>query len=241
MKIRTRLKLNTWFAMGVIALMMISLAWTFREVSRMDRKENLASEMRKVAFEKILLRDDYLLLQGKQARVQWQAKSETMRRLLESAKEIFTGATDRAVLQETRQNFEATFSLFSTIITRPGQEEGTAGKKPAFDEGESRLIGQIFLKTHAFQDNIDELYESAEKASRAARNRGVVLAIIFVLGGGMAIVTNSFLTRKIVEKRLTTLHKGVMIIGGGNLIVSPWKGTTSWRIWPVRAIKWPLA
>ncbi len=218
MKIRTRLKLNTWFAMGVIALMMLSLTWTFREVSRMDRNENMASEMRKVAFEKILLRDDYLLLRGKQARMQWQAKSETMRRLLESAKEIFTGAADRAVLQEARQNFEATFSLFSTIIARPGPEEGTAGKKPAFDERESRLIGQIFLKTHAFQHNIDELYESAEKASRAARNRGVVLVIIFfVLGGGMAIVTNSFLTRRIVEKRLTTLHKGVMIIGGGNL------------------------
>ncbi|MFA5182089.1 MAG: PAS domain S-box protein [Syntrophales bacterium] len=217
MKIRTRLKLNTWFAMGVVALMMLSLAWTFREVSRMDRNENLASEMRKVAFERIMLRDDYLLHREKRELMQWQAKSETMRGLLESANGHFTGNADRAVLQEVQQNFEATFSLFATLAAKQKRKEGAAGKKPAFDEGESRLIGQIFLKTHALQNNIDELYESAEKASRAARNRGIVLVIIFVLGGGMAIVVNSSLTSSVTMKRLKALHEGVKIIGGGDL------------------------
>jgi PAS domain S-box-containing protein len=140
-----------------------------------------------------------------------------MRGLLESAQEHFTGEADRAVLQEVQQNFEATLSLFATIVARRKREEGAAGKILTFDEGESRLIGQTLLKTHALQDNIGKLYESAEKASRTARNRGVVLVIIFVLGGGMAIVVNSFLIGRIVTKRLKSLQAGVEIIGGGNL------------------------
>ena len=217
MKIRTRLKLNTWFALGVVALMALSLAWTFREVNRMDRNENLATEMRNVAFERISLRDDYLLHREERARVQWQAKSETMRGLLESAKGHFTDEADRIVLQEAQQNFAATFSLFSTILARHAREERVAGNKLAFDETEIRLISQAFLKAYALQDNIGELYESAERTSRAARNRGVGLLIIFVLGGGTAIVVNSFLTGRVTTKRIQALQKGVEIIGGGNL------------------------
>ena len=217
MKIRTRLKLNTWVALGVVVLMAISLAWTFQTISRMDRNENLASEMSKVAFERILLRDDYLLHREERAWVQWQAKTETMRGLLESAKEHFTDEADRTVLQEAQQNFAATISLFSTIVERHGREERVAGKKPAFDEMETRLITQAFLKAYALQDNIGELYETAEKSSRAVRNSGVLLIVVFVLGGGMAIVLNSFLTDHSVTQRLKALQEGVKIIGGGDL------------------------
>jgi PAS domain S-box-containing protein len=217
MKIRTRLKLNTWVALCVVALMVISLVWTFREVSIMDRNENLANKMRSITLETILLRDDYLLHREARARVQWQAKSETMRELLESAKGHFTDKENRDILNEAKQNFEATVSLFSTTVERHGRAEGAGGKKLSFDEAELRLINQAFLKSYALQDNIGELYDSAERTSRAARNRGVALVIIFVLGGGMAIVVNSFLLGRITTKRMKALQKGVEIIGGGNL------------------------
>ncbi|HAJ26316.1 MAG TPA: hypothetical protein DCG53_03580 [Syntrophus sp. (in: bacteria)] len=217
MKIRTRLELNTWFALGVVVIMALSLAWTFREVSRAELNVNLANKMGKVATERILLRDEYLLRREERALGQWQAQSETMRSLLESAREHFTGDADQAILREAQQNFAATLSLLSTILARQGQAKDAAGKKLAFDEAESQLVTQIYLKAYALQDNISELVESAGKAWRAAQNRGALLVIILVLGGGMTIVVNSFLTGRIAAKRLSALHEGVQIIGGGNL------------------------
>ena len=84
MKIRTRLKFNTWVTVGVIMLMTLSLAWSFREIDRTDRNEILVGEMQKAAFERILLRDEYLLYQEERAGIQWYAKSEILRGLLAS-------------------------------------------------------------------------------------------------------------------------------------------------------------
>ena len=41
MKIKTRLRLNTWISLVVVMLMMLSLAWSFWEIDRADRNENL--------------------------------------------------------------------------------------------------------------------------------------------------------------------------------------------------------
>jgi PAS domain S-box-containing protein len=217
MKIRTRLGLNTWISLGVVILMMLSLVWSFREMDKAERNENLANEMRQAAFERIILRDEYLLYREKRAGIQWQEKSETLRGMLETAKEHFTDDEDKALLREVQQDFEATFSLFSMILEGHVREERAARKQLAFDERESRLIGQIFLKAYVLQDSMGKLYESTERAAQTARNRGVVLLIFFVVGGGMAIVVNSIVTGRIVSRRMSALHKGVEIIGGGNL------------------------
>jgi PAS domain S-box-containing protein len=216
MKIRTRLGLNTWISLGVVVLMALSLTWSFREMDKTDRNENLANEMRKEAFERIILRDEYLLYREKRAGIQWQAKSETLRGILETAKEHFTDDEEKTLLREVQRNFDATFFLFSTILERHAREELAARKKLSFDERESRLIGQVFLKAYALQDSIEKLYESTERTAKTARNRGVVLVIFSVLGGGMAIVFNSVLTGRTMTRRMAALHEGVKIIGGGN-------------------------
>jgi PAS domain S-box-containing protein len=217
MKIEKRLRLNTWFSLVIIIFMMFSLAWSFREIDRADRNENLANEMRKAAFERIVLRDEYLLYREKRAEIQWQEKSETLRGMLETAKEHFTDDKEKTLLREVQKDFDATFSLLSMIFERHAREERAARKQLVFDERESRLIGQVFLKAYALQDSIEKLYESSDRATKTARNRGVVLVIFFVLGGGLAIIVNSFMTGRVMAKRLQALHEGVQIIGSGDL------------------------
>src|SRR4030042_7130713 len=107
MKIRARLRLNAWISLGAVILMVFSLAWSFWEIERADRNEILVGEMRKAAFERILLRDEYLLYQEERAGIQWRAKSETLRGLLESGSGRFTSKKENALLQDARKNFEA--------------------------------------------------------------------------------------------------------------------------------------
>ena len=217
MKIRTRLKFNTWITVGVIMFMTLSLAWSFREIDKTDRNEILVEEMRKVAFERILLRDEYLLYQEERAGIQWHAKSEILRGLLESGPEHFTSKKDKALLQDARKDFDATVSGFSTILEKYKREKRSVGKKLAFDEADSRLIGQVFLKAYALQDSINRLFKSTEMEAVTTRNRGFILIIFFVLGGGVAIAVNSIVAGRIVAKGVTKLHEGVGIIGSGNL------------------------
>lgn len=217
MKIRTRLRFNTWITVGVIMLMTLSLAWSFWGIDRTDKNENLVGEMRKAAFERIILRDEYLLYQEERAGIQWRAKSEFLRGLLKSGSERFTSKKDKALLQDARKNFDATFSGFSTILEKYKQEKRSVGKKLPFDEGDSRLIGQVLLKAYALQDSINRLYESTEMEAVTTRNRGFVLIIFIVLGGGVAIILNSIVAGRIVTRGVMKLHEGVGIIGSGNL------------------------
>jgi hypothetical protein len=105
-KIKKRLKINTWISLGAIVLMMMALAWSFGEIYRADRNEIAADEIQKAIFERIFLRDDYLLDPNEQAKIRWYAKTETLRALLESASERFTSREARALLQEARKNFD---------------------------------------------------------------------------------------------------------------------------------------
>jgi PAS domain S-box-containing protein len=217
MKIKTRLKLNSFISLGVLILILLSLAWSFREMSIATRNLDQTAEMRKTAFERIILRDDYLLNQEERARTQWIAKSEALRRLLESASEIITDSYDQALLKEARRNFDITLASFSKFM-EDRQREGRAAKGGfVFNDAESRLIGQVFINAYALNDNLNRLYESASKARTTARDRGLLAVIVAVIGGILASIINTALTNRILTKRIEELGKGVELIGSGDL------------------------
>jgi PAS domain S-box-containing protein len=217
MKITERLKLNTWISLGAVVFMIFTIAWSFWEIYRADRNMRLINEMHKVTFERMSLRDNYLLNPSEQARIQWYAKSETLRALLKSASERFTGTEDRVSLQEARKNFDTTFSSFSVILEKRRQEESAERRKLAFREAESTLISQVLLNAYALNDNIDRLHDSYSTAAIRAQQRAGIFIVLFVLGTVIAMVINSIFVRKIIAKRISALHEGVGIIGAGNL------------------------
>jgi PAS domain S-box-containing protein len=217
MKIKERLRLNTWISLGAIVFMCLAITWSLWEVYRADRNMLLIDEMQQTVFDRIFLKDDYLLNRNEQTGVQWSAKSETLRALLESASERFTGTEDKAHLQEARKSFNATFSLFSRVLEKHKQKERAEGNNIAFDEAETRLINQVSLNVRVLNDSIGGLHESSRRTLTKAYNRGGGVIVIFIMGTVIAIIINSTFIRRIVVKRVTTLHEGVEIIGGGNL------------------------
>jgi len=217
MKIKKRLRLNTFISLSVLILILLSLAWSFREMSVATRNMDRVAEMRKVAFERIILRDDYLLNQEERARTQWYAKSETLRGLLESASKTISGSEEQALLKEARENFDATFTSFSHFLEEQKKRKSSSNKGINFTEADSRLIGQVFLKAYAVNDSINRLYESALIKRTTARDRGFLLIIMAIISGVIAIIINSTEINRIFTKRIEALGKGVEIIGSGNL------------------------
>ncbi len=217
MRIKTKLRLNTWISLAVVILVLLSLAWSFREGYLADRNVLRSHEIEKAAFDRILLRDDYLLHREERAKAQWIAKSEVLRGLLKSASNRFTRKEEKKLLQDAQGDFEATFTIFSTLLEKHKRAEGITKKTNAFDEADSRMINQVFLKAYALNDDLGRLHELSRRAAITARNRGVIFVIFFIASGVVAIVINSIVVNRLVAKRVAILHEGAEIIGAGNL------------------------
>jgi two-component sensor histidine kinase len=217
MKIKAKLRFNTWISLGVVILVLLSLAWSFREANRADRAVLLCHEMAALAFDRILLRDDYLLHQEERAKIQWMAKSEALRKLLKSAPDRFKSKEEESLLKDAQEDFEATFSIFSTILEKHEPAKKTTPKTVIFDETDLRLIDQVFLKAYALNDDLSRLHDLSRRAAITAQNKGVFLVILFIASGVVAIIVNSVAVNRLITERMTRLQEGMGIIGAGNL------------------------
>ena len=217
MKIRTRLRLNIFISVGGLTLILLFFAWSFRELSKSTSDVDLVEEMRRVAFDRIALRDDYLLFHGERARNQWIAKSKTLKGLFETAAKQLTENEEKPLVAEGQKYFDATFSFFSQFMDRDKTDGPVSKSRFGLNEAESRLIGQVFLQAYALNDRIDRLHELAIRKRVTAQNRALLAVIFAVIGGIIAIVINSVFINRILSARVAALGKGVEIIGAGNL------------------------
>lgn len=217
MKIISMLRLNTLISLGVIILIIFSLLWSFREAYQANRNVIFIDEIKKTAFERIILRDDWLLNRQDRAKTQWYAKTEILRQRLESVSQRLTGKDPMAILQKARKDFEITASSFSEILSKHTLKDKAKKDNLSFTESEARQISQIFLKAYSLNDNIDRLRNYYERAYSKAFDRSVYLIIFFIMVGIAAIIINSSVINRIMAKRVKALDEGITIIGGGNL------------------------
>jgi PAS domain S-box-containing protein len=217
MKIKTRLRLNTFISLGVIILILFSFVWSLQEVSRASRNLDLVAQMRRVVFDRVILRDDYLLYQEDRARIQWNAKSETLKELFKAASKIFTDSQDKALLEVAQEQFNATLKSFVQFMEEHKGEQSSSIKGIHLTEAESMLISQVFLKAYALRDSLDRLHASAEIARNTAMNKGILAILLSIIGGFFLIIINSTVISRKLTTRIAVLSKGVEIIGAGDL------------------------
>jgi hypothetical protein len=190
MKIKTRLNLNTFISLGAVILIVLSLVWSYREDVKVNRNLELVEEIRNVAFERIMVRDDYLLHFEERAKFQWQAKSDDLRRLLDVADQRFAEREYRALLREARRSFDAGTALFSAFI---GQRTGVGADRTSrvnLSESESMLISQSFLKSYSVMSSIGRLHVSLEQNAIRVRERSIFIVVFFLVAGIFAIGLN---------------------------------------------------
>jgi nitrate/nitrite-specific signal transduction histidine kinase len=217
MKIRTKLKLNTWISVGTFIIMLVALVWSLFDSSRTYRDLELIDELREVAAERVMLRDDYLLHREERSKIQWQTKSETFRGLLDMADARFAQREDKALLKEARKAFDATFTSFSEFLDKHKRNEPAAGNTLDFTDAEARLINQVFLKAYILSDNIAQLDETARKRAKAVREIMVLIIALFIVGVVVAVIFNTKFIGILLDRKIAALTAGVNIIGNGNL------------------------
>jgi signal transduction histidine kinase len=178
---------------------------------------DLVAEIRNVAFERVMLRDDYLLHGEERAKIQWHAKSETLRRLLDMADRRFTGGPDRDLIRKARKDFDATHVSMSSFMEHHKRKDPGSAGAFNFTETESMLVSQAILKSYSLRDSINRLHVLADHELARVRKRSIVIVVFFLLAGIIVIIANSTILNRLLNKRITELSKGVEILGAGNL------------------------
>jgi signal transduction histidine kinase len=216
MEIKKRLWISSIISLCTVFLILLSLICSFRVIYIADQKIELIDEMRKAAFDRILLRDEYLLYQGERAKAQWYAKSKALQDLFAQAETRFDLEKDKTLLKNARKDFNATFSGFTRVIEAHPPQDSGPNTKVDFSDAESPLISQVFLKAYSLNDNIDRLHESVHKASSNARNRGAFIIVVVIFGGLLVLIINSSVIRRTLAERIEGLNKGFKVIGDGD-------------------------
>jgi PAS domain S-box-containing protein len=217
MKIRTKLRLNTYISAGLFIIMLAVSAWSFFNSSRIYRDLELVDELRRVAAERIMLRDDYLLHREERAKIQWQAKSETLRGLLDLADTRFSQREDKSLLTEARKAFEATFTSFSMFLEKYQRREHAKDKTLDFTDADARLINQVFLQAYVLDDSIMQLNRTTQNKAKTAREGRVLFVALFVMGGVLVVIFNTTFINFLLRRKIAALSSGMDIIGNGNL------------------------
>ena len=216
MRIAARLRLIWILSLGMVGLLALSIAWSYSEESRAYRDVELAAEMREIVFERMLVRDEYLLYEVERAKQQWVAKNAKLRELASRARERATRPDDLALLAAVQRCVEETAALFSSIVR--GREEGDPSSlRPRSSEWEKRQVSQLFLKAYNLQELIGTLQASSfQRAVRAHARAKLVLVSFVVLMGGVVVVI-AWVTGRSVTARIRTLHEAAAKIGSGDL------------------------
>jgi PAS domain S-box-containing protein len=217
MKIVSRLRLNALISMGVVILMLLTMAWSIRETRRTAQNSYLIHEMNKAIFERIILRDDWLLNREDRSKTQWYAKTETLRQLFKAAALRLTESEAGKILKNAQNDFEATDSSFSDFLEKHKIPNKAAQKKSDFTEAETMQVNNIYYRAYSLNENISRLEKYAQREEIKARNKTILIIIIFIIGGITAMVMNSIAVNRIVQKRIRTLDRGIAIIGSGDL------------------------
>jgi signal transduction histidine kinase/PAS domain-containing protein len=217
MKIKGRLNLNAFISLGAVLFIILSLGYAYREESIATRNMGLVEELRIVAFERILLRDDYLQYSENRAKIQWLAKNDTMRALLDEAGRRFADSDDRDLLREARKDFDATVDSFAGYMEHQKGKKGGWANDGHITKAEAMLVSQTFLKAYSLTDSIIKLNNSIRQKAAGVRKRSILTVVFFLIAGITAIIANSAALNRLLNRRIAALAKGVEVIGGGDL------------------------
>ncbi len=217
MKIAKRLQINNWISLGIAIISLLSFAFAFIELQKAQIDQALVEEMRKIAFDRTNLRDEYFLYNEERAYIQWIGKTAKLRSLIESAQKRLTGSREKVLLADIHRDFEATVTIIPAFYHKQKTTKNAAAKGYSSAASQQRLIGQVLLKAYALNDSITRLFD-LKVAEEAKKYNILLFTILFVIFGGILLMLiNSIAINRIIAKRLITLQEGIKTIGAGNL------------------------
>jgi PAS domain S-box-containing protein len=215
MRIGSRLSLNSGIVFAMLCIMILAVLWAFQEAQNAHSHELLITEINSTFDQMSVLRDEYLLRQEERAKMQWRAKAEQSRKLLEQAGKQLTDTHERMILNEIRRTLDLSMFLFSSLTEYFNNTENI--KKRFFALESRRMLSQILANSYTLISTGNNLLASVQKRSGIAREKTMMIVIFLMVLAVLITIGNSWSINRTLSKRIALLSEGAQAIGNGNL------------------------
>jgi signal transduction histidine kinase len=215
MRIRHRLNLMAVATIDAAALFAITLWWTSDRIGNAVRQGQTIDEVTRGVFELTMLTNDFLLHHTPRAQVQWENRSNSLRRLMTRLEGGNDG--DRTLLKSIAASLKDMQGLFAQVRAIHQGGASTAAEAQRIGSREQLIVGLIGSKAQAMVESAVRLKAAANARLAAAERRGT--GVLLFAGGSMttAMLFVIVATNRRIMTGVTKLSAGAAIIGAGNL------------------------
>ena len=217
MKLKTRLNINAAISVMTAIVIVMMLFMALYRVSRAIEESNIAGELMATAFERSILKSDYLRTNSEKSKEQWLDRHSQMRRLLNFALEKFGKSEDKKLIKEMLKDLEFAGENFLGIVENREKRKFDADSAGLSQETEDRLVSQLEKNLYDKILNLNTMHEAAGRRLWSALRLagGVIISSIAILA--VAVIVNSWTMGRALASRIGRLRDGVSVIGGGDL------------------------
>ena len=211
MRIKTKLTINAILPLGLLVLVGLTILYANHMVSKVERTERIAAEVRlKVSYLNSTV-NYYLLRHEKESWAQIQKIDASLSELL--SKMVPADPYEEKALRNLRSDHEAVRNILSRLAASWNYGEISRSSR----ELEERLTGYVLERTREMTANTLQLESMiGVRLARAHRNANILI-FIFTAFFAVIIVAVSFLTSKRISTALHKLQRGTQTITEGNL------------------------
>jgi signal transduction histidine kinase len=219
MKIATRERLVTGMGLTVLGIIAALIWWTHLEVESANQQRQVTSEIGRRLTELRLVTFEYHLYHNERARLQWDAVSEHVDRLIANAR--FHEPAQRQILDALRDKRAASEILFAELVAARGAQHIDVSLDAASQRFEAQLLGQLLTyQQENFTDALRLNRRASERIVDAERRTMLVslagLALIAALIAGA-----SWFLRRGVLAPIAELQRATRQVAAGHWVTIP--------------------
>lgn len=217
MTVSGQLKFSSFSGLAVLGVTIPLLIWSLVDLGKTRADELLVSNLRAKIYERIALRDEYLVTNGATPLRQWHETRDQIALLMRQARLQLTLPEEQALLDGMQPCFLATVELFEQVhLNRNQLKSGNVSLLHA-SELEVRLVSQLFIQA-------DQLYAISlslrdkvrDKADSNFRRAALLLVLLLVVLAAITI-TNSLLVYRVTSRGIRRLTDGTSALAAGDL------------------------
>ncbi len=214
MKIKTKSQLNTVFLVVIVLMIGLTLFFTYHKMNAAIEKDKVIHDLNTGVFELTLMTHDYLLNHGTRALTQWQARYDSLGKVLSMG---FQAPEEKVLLDNIKDNYDKSKTIVSKLAINHQSWSNWGEISGDFKELQSRLVGHLMIRLQTMVSIGSQLAQRSHKELMSIQ-RGASLVImlsIFILA--VIIAVNSILMGRSIVRPIRKLQKDVEIVGKGNL------------------------
>ena len=217
MTIKLQLRVSILISVALIAGFGWLLFSAFQQADEATDRGRTADEIGQGVVDQKFLTSDFLLHKEERARIQWNAKHDSLTLFLKEAEVGFKSPKDSAVLNTISLRHERTKDVFSQLANALETESDGSGGSTVIRELSERLETQLLIASQEMVSGASQLAEGSRQDIRDAQDRArwVVVAFLTTMGIIISMIL-LWLTAKVLRP-IARLRSGTEIIGQGNL------------------------